>query len=118
MEKKMLTELQGLLEDINQNEIVFHILDGTLLSWMDNWKMKVGMLVAFLLEKEEQNMGDFLKTKIRPLICGDGYDTEARLNGVIKIIEKELEKLRRENFELKNTVENLRRQLDMFYHYR
>lgn len=32
MEKKMLTELQGLLEDINQNEIVSHILDGTLLS--------------------------------------------------------------------------------------
>lgn len=34
MEKKMLEELQGLLEDINPNEIVSHILDGTLLSWL------------------------------------------------------------------------------------
>lgn len=50
MEKKMLTELQGLLEDINPNEIVSHILDGTLLSWLASWKMRAGMLVAFLLE--------------------------------------------------------------------
>ena len=50
MEKKILTELQGLLEDINPNEIVSHILDGTLLSWLSNWKMRAGMLVAFLLE--------------------------------------------------------------------
>ena len=32
MEKKMLTEIQGMLEDINPNEIVSHILDGNLLS--------------------------------------------------------------------------------------
>lgn len=50
MERKMLEELQGLLEDINPNEIVSHILDGTLLSWLNNWKMRAGMLVAFLLE--------------------------------------------------------------------
>lgn len=50
MEKKILTELQGLLEDINPNEIVSHILDGTLLSWLASWKMRAGMLVAFLLE--------------------------------------------------------------------
>ena len=55
MEKKMLEELQGLLEDINPNEIVSHILDGTLLSWLNNWKMRAGMLVAFLLENAKRN---------------------------------------------------------------
>lgn len=50
MERKMLEELQGLLEDINPNEIVSHILDGTLLSWLGTWKTQAGMLVAFLLE--------------------------------------------------------------------
>lgn len=50
MERKMLEELQGLLEDINPNEIVSHILDGTLLSWLNNWKMQADMLVVFLLE--------------------------------------------------------------------
>lgn len=38
MEQKILTELAGMLEDINPNEIVSHILDGTLLSWLENWK--------------------------------------------------------------------------------
>ena len=55
MEKKMREELQGLLEDINPNEIVSHILDGTLLSWLNNWKMRAGMLVAFLLENAKRN---------------------------------------------------------------
>ena len=50
MEKKMLTEIQGMLEDINPNEIVSHILDGTLLSWLASWRMETGMLVAFMLE--------------------------------------------------------------------
>lgn len=63
MEKKMLTELQGLLEDINQNEIVSHILDGTLLSWLDNWKMKAGMLVAFLSESENANAAELEKLR-------------------------------------------------------
>lgn len=49
-ENKWFEVLQGLLEDINPNEIVSHILDGTLLSWLNNWKMQAGMLVAFLLE--------------------------------------------------------------------
>ena len=68
----MLTELQGLLEDINPNEIVSHILDGTLLSWLANWKMQAGMLVAFLLESESaceklrrENFG--LKTTVKNL---------------------------------------------------
>lgn len=55
MENKMLTELQGMLEDINPNEIVSHILDGTLLSWLDSWKMKCGMLIAFLIENDNAN---------------------------------------------------------------
>lgn len=56
MENKMLTELQGLLEDINENEIVSHILDGTLISWLSSWKMKCGMLTAFLVENDRANM--------------------------------------------------------------
>lgn len=58
MEKKMLEELQGLLEDINPNEIVSHILDGTLLSWLGTWKMQTGMLVAFLLENAKLSEKD------------------------------------------------------------
>lgn len=58
MEKKMLEELQGLLEDINPNEIVSHILDGTLLSWLGTWKMQAGMLVAFLLENAKLSEKD------------------------------------------------------------
>ena len=37
---KILNELAGMLEDINPNEIVSHILDGTLLPWLASWKMK------------------------------------------------------------------------------
>lgn len=53
MEMKILNELAGMLEDINPNEIVSHILDGTLLPWLASWKMKSQMLVAFLLENEK-----------------------------------------------------------------
>ena len=58
MEQKMLEELQGLLYDINPTEIVSHILDGTLLSWLSSWKMKAGMLVAFLLENEKSKLSE------------------------------------------------------------
>lgn len=58
MEQKMLEELQGLLDDINPVEIVSHILDGTLLSWLSSWKMKAGMLVAFLLENEKSKLSE------------------------------------------------------------
>lgn len=58
MEQKMLEELQGLLYDINPVEIVSHILDGTLLSWLSSWKMKAGMLVAFLLENEKSKLSE------------------------------------------------------------
>lgn len=46
------------LEDINPNEIVSHILDGTLLSWLASWKMKSQMLVAFLLENEKARLSE------------------------------------------------------------
>lgn len=55
MEMKMLTELSGMLEDINPVEITSHILDGTLMSWLSSWKMKSQMLVAFLLESNRAN---------------------------------------------------------------
>lgn len=63
MENKMFKELQGLLEDINPNEIVSHILDGTLLSWLGSWKMKCGMLVAFLLESDNANVAELEKLR-------------------------------------------------------
>ena len=52
-------ECRGLLEDINQVEIVSHLLDGTLLSWLNNWKMRMGMLLAFLIENRGAKMSDF-----------------------------------------------------------
>lgn len=48
----------GMLEDINPNEIVSHILDGTLLPWLASWKMKSQMLVAFLLENEKARLSE------------------------------------------------------------
>lgn len=45
-------------EDINPNEIVSHILDGTLLPWLASWKMKSQMLVAFLLENEKARLSE------------------------------------------------------------
>lgn len=56
MEMKMLTELSGMLEDINPVEITSYILDGTLMSWLASWKMKSQMLVAFLLENEKARL--------------------------------------------------------------
>lgn len=58
IEQKILTELAGMFEDINPNEIVSHILDGTLLSWLENWKMKCQMLVGFLLESYRLTTAD------------------------------------------------------------
>ncbi len=58
MEQKILIELAGMLEDINPNEIVSHILDGTLLSWLENWKMKCQMLVGFLIENNRLTSED------------------------------------------------------------
>lgn len=58
MEIKILKELTGMLEDINPNEIVFHILDGTLLSWLESWKMKSQMLVGFLLENKKARLSE------------------------------------------------------------
>nr|DAI42339.1 MAG TPA: hypothetical protein [Caudoviricetes sp.] len=58
MEMKMLTELSGMLEDINPVEITSHILDGTLMSWLASWKMKSQMLVAFLLENEKARLSE------------------------------------------------------------
>lgn len=56
MEMKILTELSGMLEDINPVEITSYILDGTLMSWLASWKMKSQMLVAFLLENEKARL--------------------------------------------------------------
>lgn len=59
MEQNILTELDGMLEDINPNEITSHILDGTLLSWLENWKTQCKMLVALLFESCTLTSEDF-----------------------------------------------------------
>lgn len=56
-----------------------------------------------------------MRDKIRPLICGDGYDAEARLDKIMEIIELEFQKLKRENFGLKTTDKNLREKVERFY---
>lgn len=56
-----------------------------------------------------------MRDKIRPLICEDGYDAEARLDKIMEIIELEFQKLKRENFGLKTTVKNLREKVERFY---
>lgn len=56
-----------------------------------------------------------MRDEIRPLICGDGYDAEARLDKIMEIIELEFQKLKRENFGLKTTVKNLQSKLNKFY---
>lgn len=56
-----------------------------------------------------------MRDKIRPLICGDSCDAEARLDKIMKIIELEFQKLKRENFGLKTTVKNLREKVERFY---
>ena len=56
-----------------------------------------------------------MRDKIRPLICGDSYDAEARLDKIMEIIELEFQKLKRENFGLKTTVKNLQSKLNKFY---
>lgn len=53
VESKILTQMQGLLEDINRVEIVSHLLDSTLLSWLGSWKMRMGMLLAFSIEAQK-----------------------------------------------------------------
>lgn len=58
MEIKILTELAGMIEDINPNEIVSHILDGTLLPWLERWEMRSQMLVAFLFENEKARLSE------------------------------------------------------------
>lgn len=55
---RVLTELSGMIEDINPVEITSHILDGTLMSWLASWKMKSQMLVAFLLENEKARLSE------------------------------------------------------------
>lgn len=56
-----------------------------------------------------------MRDEIRPLICGDDYDAEARLDKIMEIIELEFQKLKRENFGLKTTVKNLQSKLNKFY---
>ena len=56
-----------------------------------------------------------MRDKIRPLICGDSNDAEARLDKIMEIIELEFQKLKRENFGLKTTVKNLREKVERFY---
>lgn len=58
MEQKMLMELQNLLADINLKEIISHLYDGTLLSWLRNWRFQAEVVVAFLVENEKRKSSE------------------------------------------------------------
>ncbi len=53
-----LTELAGMIEDINLNEITAHIQDGTLLPWVECWKAKSRKLIEVLLENEKPRLSE------------------------------------------------------------
>lgn len=50
MEDKLVTELMGLIADVNPEEIAAHIADGTLFAWTQTWRMKASMVAGFLNE--------------------------------------------------------------------
>ena len=39
-----------------ENDNQLYCLDGTLISWLSSWKMKCGMLTAFLVENDRANI--------------------------------------------------------------
>lgn len=62
MEDKLITELRGLIDDINVNEIAAQITNGTLLNWIRNWKMKSHMVAGFIdyhLSKQKNKDDNF-----------------------------------------------------------
>ena len=66
MEKEILREIQGLLEDINPAEITSHVMDGNLMQWLIAWKTRMIMLLQYLIEKlRRENFG--LKTTVKNL---------------------------------------------------
>jgi hypothetical protein len=50
MEDKLVTELRGLIADINVAEIVSHIEHGSLIEWIQTWSMQSNITLGFLNE--------------------------------------------------------------------
>lgn len=63
MEKEILREMQGLLEDINPTEITSHVMDGNLMQWLIAWKTRMIMLLQYLIESNSATMTEYEKLR-------------------------------------------------------
>lgn len=63
MEKEILREMQGLLEDINLTEITSHVMDGNLRQWLIAWKTRMSMLLQYLIESNSATMTEYEKLR-------------------------------------------------------
>lgn len=63
MEKEILREMQGLLEDINPIEITSHVMDGNLRQWLIAWKTRMSMLLQYLIESNSATMTEYEKLR-------------------------------------------------------
>lgn len=63
MEKEILREMQGLLEDINPAEITSHVMNGNLMQWLIAWKTRMIMLLQYLIESNSATMSEYEKLR-------------------------------------------------------
>lgn len=63
MEKEILREMQGLLEDINPTEITSHVMDGNLMQWLIAWKTRMIMLLQYPIESNSATMTEYEKLR-------------------------------------------------------
>lgn len=63
MEKEILREMQGLLENINPTEITSHVMDGNLMQWLIAWKTRMIMLLQYLIESNSATMTEYEKLR-------------------------------------------------------
>lgn len=63
MDKEVLKELRGMLEDINPTEIAAHFKEDSLMSWLMNWQSETKRLFAFLTENYTEDMAELDKLR-------------------------------------------------------
>ena len=62
MDKEILKELRGMLEDINLTEIASHFEEDRI-SWLMNWQSEMKRLLAFLTENYTKDMAELDKLR-------------------------------------------------------
>ena len=63
MEKEILREIQGLLEDINPAEITSQVMGGNIIQWLIAWKTRMSMLLQYLIESNSATMTEYEKLR-------------------------------------------------------